>query len=170
MMYGEELIRSLRDEIKLMEDAISNRWDRIEAGLTDMDDCFISHRVEERGIRENEAKIALIEDGGCMWFREYATLDGELVDACWCNTKYGMKLRAKMPDGSVVWTTARTEKGLAKKGLRKVECLRPAWFRFSSSHSGMLGVYTGRYVPFPSDVNYATGEPAKSEPVEIRYI
>ena len=49
--------------------------------------------------------------------------------------------------------TATTAKGLAKKGLKQVECLRPAWYKFSSSHSGMLGVYTGDYVPFPSDIN-----------------
>lgn len=50
------------------------------------------------------------------------------------------------------------------------ECKRPAWFKFSSGNSGMLGVYTGEYVPFPSDVNYATGELATVEPVEIRDI
>ena len=49
-----------------------------------------------------------------------------------------------------------------------VECKRPAWFKFSSGNSGMLGVYTGTYVMFPSDVNYATGETAPSEPIEIR--
>ena len=168
MVYGDELIAKLEREITLMKNAISNRIDRINACETDWDDCFISQRCEERGISNNEAKIALIKDGGCSWFLEYATLDGQLVDAHWCNTKYGWRLRVKMPNGDVVWSSADTPKGLAKRGLKKVECKRPAWFKFSSSGSGMFGVYTGSYVLFPSDVNYATGEDAPIEPLEMR--
>jgi len=168
MKYGKELVEQLQTEIDRLKESISNRYDRIDAGWTDMDDCFISQRCEERGIRNNEEKINLINNGGCLWFAEYATLDNQLVNAHWCNTQYGYSLRAEMPDGKVVWTTAHTQKGLAKKGLKQVECKRPAWYKFSSSHGGMLGVYTGDYVPFPSDINYATGEPASSEPIEIR--
>lgn len=168
MKYGKDLVAQLEQEINLMQEAIKNRYERIDAGLTDIDDCFISQRCEERGIANNKDKIDLINNGGCLWFPEYATLDGQLVKAHWCNTKFGYSLRAEMPDGRVVWTTASTQKGLAKKGLKQVECKRPAWFKFTSGQSGMLGVYSGSYVPFPSDVNYATGEPATSEPLEIR--
>lgn len=170
MKYGKELVEQLEREIDRLEKSISNRIDRINSLDTDWDDCFISQRCEERGIQNNQDKIDLINRGGCEWFPEYATLDGKLVDAHWCSTKFGYSLRAKMPDGSVVWTTATTAKGLAKKGLKKVECKRPAWFAFHSSQRGMLGVYTGSYVMFPSDVNYATGEPAPVEPLEIREI
>lgn len=169
MKYGMELVEGLRQEIERMQASIRERAERIEAGVTDIDDCFISQRCEERGIRNNRQKIDLIlNDGGLAWFTEYATLDGTLINARWCNTRFGSSLRAEMPDGSVVWTTATTQKGLAKKGLKMVECRRPAWFAFRSSASGMLGVYAGDYVPFPSDINYATGEPASAEPVEIR--
>ena len=168
MKYGDDLVAQLEAEIRLMQKAISNRMKRISDGMTDLDDCFISQRCEERGIRNNKDKIDLIKDGGCAWFPEYATLDGQLVDAHWCNTKFGYTLRAKMPDGSVVWTTANTAKGLAKKGLKKIECKRPAWYAFKSAHGGMLGVYTGDYVLFPSDYNYATGEAAPTERLEIR--
>ena len=168
MKYGNELIKELESEIELLQKSIKNRQERIDLGWTDIDDCFLSERCETRGISECKNKIELIKNGGCMWFTEYATLDGKLVNAHWCNTKYGLKLRAVMPDGTVVWTTADTAKGLAKKGLKRVECLRPAWYKFSSGASGLLGVYSGSYVPFPSDVNYATGEPASSEPIEMR--
>ena len=168
MMYGEELVKNLEAGIMRMRSAIHDRMDRIDAGMTDWDDCFISQRCEERGIQLNKDKIDLIKDGGCAWFREYATLDGQLVNARWCNTRFGTSLRAEMPNGEVVWTTALTAKGLAKKGLKMVECKRPAWFKFSSGNSGMLGVYTGSYVLFPSDVNYATGEQASAEPLEVR--
>lgn len=167
MKYGMELVEQLEREIARNQKAISDRIDRIMDGSTDWDDCFISQRCEERGIDNNREKIQLIKDGGCAWFEEYATLDGVLVNARWCNTKFGSSLRAEMPDGSIVWTTAGTAKGLAKKGLKKVRCLRPAWYAFGSSNSGMLGVYTGSYRLFPSDVNYATGEPAAVEPIAI---
>ena len=168
MKYGKELIEQLQDEIARMEKSGRERWERINNMDTDIDDCFISMRCEDRGIANNKSKSDLIKDGGCAWFIEYATLDGVLVDAYWCHTKFGDSLRVKMPDGSVVWTTATTTKGLAKKGLKKVECKRPAWFAFHSSQRGMLGVYTGEYVMFPSDVNYATGEAASVDPIEIR--
>ena len=170
MIYGIELITRLEDEIAIMQKSRDERFERISRMETDFDDCFISERCEERGINVNREKIALIKDGGCAWFTEYATLDGVLVNARWCNTRYGSSLRAEMPDGSVVWTTAYTDKGLAKKGLKRVQCLRPAWYAFHSSNGGMLGVYTGNYDLFPSDVNYATGEPAADEPIEIRDI
>ena len=168
MKYGQELVKELEQEIAKLQDSVSNRYYRIAAGMTDIDDCFISDRCEQRGIQLAKDKINLINDGGCSWFTEYATLDGQLVNAVWCNTKYGYTLRANMPDGSVVWTTAYTAKGLARKGLKRVECRRPAWYCFKSSNSGMLGVYTGDYVLFPSDVNYATGEDAEDMPLEVR--
>lgn len=167
-MYGMELIAQLEKEIATYKAIMADRQRRIDAWQTDEDDCFISQRCDERGINLAKDKIALIKDGGCMWFTEYATLDGKIVNARWCNTRYGSSLRAEMPDGTVVWTTATTAKGLARKGLKMVECLRPAWFAFHSSHGGMMGVYTGDYVPFPSHTNYATGEAASDEPIEIR--
>ena len=168
MRYGQELIQDLEREIVRLQESISNRMDRINEGMTDMDDCFISQRCETRGIDTARRKIALINDGGCAWFREYATLDGQLVDARWCRTQYGSSLRVEMPDGKVIWTKAMTAKGLAKKGIKRVMCKRPAWFKFSSSGCGMLGAYTGDYVLFPSDMNYATGEEAEAEPLEIK--
>lgn len=167
MKYGQELIEMLEAEITSYENAMADRSRRIADWQTDEDDCFISQRCNERGLALAKDKIRLIKDGGCMWFPEYATLDGTLIKANWCHTKFGHSLRAEMPDGSVVWTTADTPKGLAKKGIKKVLCKRPAWFAFHSSASGMLGVYSGSYVPFPSDFNYATGEYASAEPVEI---
>lgn len=168
MRYGQELIEALEKDIELTQKSIANRFERVNEGITDWDDCFVSHRCDERSLNLNRDKIDLIKDGGCAWFPEYATLDGQPVEARWCNTRFGTSLRAVMPNGEVVWTTATTAKGLAKKGLKAVECKRPAWFAFHSANSGMLGVYTGSYVLFPSDVNYATGEAASAEPLEIR--
>ena len=168
MLYGQDLINQLQKIIETTKTAMTDRQKRIANWETDEDDCFISMRVDERGLSLANAKIELIKDGGCAWFEEYATLDGQLVNAHWCNTKFGYSLRVEMPDGQVVWTTSCTKKGLAKRGLKKVECRRPAWYCFSSPYSGMLGVYNGSYNLFPSDWNYATGERAGSEPLEMR--
>jgi hypothetical protein len=169
MKYGTELIESLEDAIARDRASIADRSQRIADGLTDIDDCMTSQRNDERNIANAQAKIALIRNGGCAWFPEYATLDGTLVSARWCDTRFGRKLRVEMPDGSVVWTAATTAKGLAKVGLKSVECKRPAWFKFGTgSGGGMLAVYTGSYVLIPSDVNYATGEAASADPIEIR--
>lgn len=168
MAYGKELIAELEGDIKRTQEAIARRQEHIDNCDFDWDDCFVSQHFDDRAISVANQKINLLKNGGYDWFTEYQTLDGVLVDATWCNTKYGYKLRVKMPDGTIKWTTAETKKGLEKIGLRKVMCKRSAWFCFRSSGSGLAGAYCGSYVTFPSDTNYWTGEPAESEPVEIR--
>lgn len=168
MKYGRELIEQLERDIATHQRCMADRQRRIDEWQTDEDDCFISERCDQRGIEVARDKIKLIENGGTEWFVEYATLDGQLINAKWCNTRYGSKLRAEMPNGEVVWTSSFTEKGLAKRGIKLVDCRRPAWYAFKSPYGGMLGVYSGSYELFPSDFNYATGEAAADEPLEIR--
>ena len=168
MKYGAELIAELEADIKRTKEAQARRDEHLANCDFDLDDCFVSVRLDENSIRTAQDKIDLLRRGGCEWFTEYANLDGELVDANWCNTKYGWKLRVKYPNGDVKWTTADTKKGLAKLGLKKVMCLRPAWFTFRSAGSGLFGACMGSYVKFPSDINYATGEQAGDDPLEIK--
>lgn len=170
MKYGKDLIADLEKDIARFEEALKERDARISAGETYIDDCVVSVRVEEQAITLAKKKIELIKNGGCRWFREYATTDGKIVEAKWVRTKYGPSLRVVMPNGEIVWTTATTKKGLARKGLKPVDCLRPAWYRFRSSGSGIMGFYTGSYVEFPSATNYATGEEAPEEPIIIQEV
>ena len=121
MLFGADLIKSLEKENEMLMNSIDDRRKRIDDGWTDMDDCFISQRVEERGIRNNNDKIALIKSGGLHWFRELATADGIPVESRWVETRFGSTRRVEMPDGSVVWTSSLTDKGLARKGLKKSE-------------------------------------------------
>lgn len=167
MKYGAELIAQLEAENVRLQAAREDRAQRVAAWQTDEDDCFLSERVEARTISTNRAKIDLLRRGGLAWFQEYVTTDGEPVEARWCDTRYGCRLRVVFPGGRVVWTSAETPRGLARLGLRKVWAQRPAWFAFRSSASGLMGVYSGAYVLFPSDTNYATGEPAPAAPVRI---
>ena len=170
MLYGKELIKSLENTIERNKEIIGNRIDRINNGSTDMDDCFVSQHFDDMAITEAKRKIELINDGGTAWFDEYATLDGQLVEYTECITQYGWTRRFEMPNGEVVFTSAHTAKGLAKKGLKMVRCLRPAWYEFKAHGTGLMGAYAGDYELVPSDVNYATGEDTSTEPIKIEEI
>lgn len=166
--YGQALIERLEAQRETIKKQIADREGRIARWETDEDDCFISMKVDSDSLSQIDMKLHLLRNGGTSWFCEYATLDGTLINARWCSTKYGTRLRAVMPNGEVVWTSSATAKGLAKKGIKRVLCKRPAWVRFYSGDSGMMGVMTGSYGEFKSDVNYATGETASAEPIEIK--
>lgn len=170
MLYGVELIKSLENEKALIRENQRNREKRIANWETDEDDCFISIRCDDRNSHLIDDKIQLIQDGGCHWFVEYQSTSGvHEKKHNWFENKFGgWSLRVELMDGTVVYTSADTEKGLAKKGLKKVLALRPAWYAFHSSQRGMMGVYSGEYVLFPSSVNYATGEDATVEPLEVK--
>ena len=170
MLYGAELIKSLENEKARIQKNQLDRSQRIANWETDEDDCFISIRCDERASHLCDDKIRLIKDGGCHWFVEYQSTAGvHELKHCWFENKFGgYSLRVELVDGTVIYTSADTEKGLAKKGLKKVLALRPAWYAFHSSQRGMMGVYSGEYVLFPSDVNYATGENAPLAPLEVK--
>lgn len=165
--YGQELIESLMRKREVIEARIANRRDRIDTWQTDEEDCFISMKVDADALSQIDMKLYLLRNGGTSKFREYATLDGKIVNARWCNTKYGWKLRVVMPNGEVIWTSSDTKNGLAKRGLKQVICTRPAWIRFTTNDTGLNGVMSGYYTEFPSRFNYATGDVASDDPIEM---
>jgi len=71
MKYGEELIRELEAEIERYENQMSRRWDRINNGETDQEDCFVSMRVEER--RESRSRQLHRERGIQKHRRNFCT-------------------------------------------------------------------------------------------------
>lgn len=135
-------------------ECIRDRERRIANCEVESTDCFLSARADADRLRTIERQREILENGGLAWLWEYATLDNQLVEARWVDTRYGRKLVAEMPDGSTVWTTAQTAKGLAKKGLKEVRCLRPAWAESPRE------LWAAKW-------NRATGEDAAEEPVEI---
>ena len=137
------------------------RAERIARCEVEDSDCFLSMRAEDNQIAKIKARISIIKDGGCAWFVEYATLDGTLCDSSWVNTKYGYKLKVNMPNGEVVLTTAKTKKGLAKKGIKMVNVKRVAW---ADSGKGWFTPYS----VYPAKLNRATGEYTDGEPIEIK--
>lgn len=160
-MYGQELIDSLEQDIESLLASLADRRKRINEGRTDMDDCFVSETSDNQQLRGDRLKLALLRSGGLAWFSEVATLDGVVVPSKWIETAWGTRRCVTLPDGRVVWTSAQTADGLARHGLKAVLCLRPAWFN-------LKGGLEGSWTLFASEVNYATGEKAPSDPIQVQ--
>lgn len=167
-MNKKVTIESLEAEIARINKVIDSRNERIVNGETDEDDCFISIRVNENAIKEANLQIDIIKNGGTSWFDWYTDMNNvPCVDARWVDTKFGGSMVVNFADGRTVWTTAQTEKGLAKKGLKKVEARFPVWTKTYCHGSGMLGVFNSSVGTYRAELNRATGE-YHPEPYEIR--
>lgn len=135
---------------------IHSRAERIANCEVESSDCALSMMADRQMVALCEKQIELL-DGNCeAWFVGYSTLDGEIVDARWVDTRYGRKLVADMPDGETVWTTADTEKGLAKRNLKKVMVKRTAWAKLQSNGSSLASGCS--VVVYPACLNRTTGE------------
>lgn len=154
IVTADEITRN----IERVRESQRDRAERIARCEVEDTDCFMSIMGDRKALDLYEKQLEILNDGGCAWFTEYATLDGELVEARWVETRYGTKLVAEMPNGETVWTTATTDKGLAKRGLRKVRVKRAAWADFGSSWANV----------YPAKWNRATGEEVEG-PVAIEW-
>lgn len=148
-------IEMLNNERERVLEVIRDRAERINRCEVDDTDCFMSARADRKHLDRIDRQIKLLENGCCEWFTEYATLDNQLCKSKYCKTKYGYTNRVEMPDGSIVWTSARTEKGLAKHGLKEVRVKRVAWI----DYDGL----------FPAKLNRATGEYSEDNIIEIKW-
>lgn len=151
-LFGEELRKSIEEEKAALQAAIDRRSERIANWETDEDDCFISQRVEESGIRNCDMRLNILDGDGCMDFEGWFDPEGKEVYVRYVNTRFG---------GAYVWNGifASSEKALMKKtGLTKKTIRVPAWTKFSSPYSGMMGVYCGSYEMVRWHTNMVTGE------------
>lgn len=151
-VYGDELKRAIINQKQRLSDAIDRRAERIANWETDEEDCFVSQRVEENGIRECEMQLAILDGDGCMDFNAWFDADGKEVYVRWVNTRYG---------GAYVWNGifASSEKALAKKtGLTRKVIRVPAWTKFSTPYNGLYGAYCGSYEIVRWHTNMKTGE------------
>ncbi len=169
-MYGKDLEMELMEDLKRFKTIALDREKRIDDGMTDYDDCFVSIQSESIGKQKTEMKLNILQNDGFSWFEEFATLDGALCKSALCETRYGFRWRIETPDGQVIWTSAETKKGLARIGLKKMLCKRPAWVKYEGFGTGLAGALNGTCVVFPSNTNFATGLPADREPIEIREV
>ena len=161
MKTGKELIKSLKEEIQHTKDLISDRHKRINEGLTDMDDCFVSQRSNDLNVSLNEAKISILENGGLWSFEALYFEDGMLASdkivsskygSCWVLTdeaeaRYGKRFVGLLKDATY-----------KKKGFKRGDIEKSAWATYSSNGTGMMGAYMASVKIFPSHTNYFTGK------------
>lgn len=149
-------VDELKAQRKRITEAQRSRAQRIANCEVEEIDCALSVRADRDMLNLIDAQIELLNNGCTAWFEEYATIDGRLVDGRWVDTRYGMKLVCEMPNGETVWTTANTQKGLARRGLKKVMVKRVAWAKLMSNGNSIAsGCYVKRY---PAHLNRLTGE------------
>lgn len=160
-----EQIAELEATIQRNKDAMADRAERIRLGYTDMDDCFVSQRIEEKSIEMAQMQIELLKSGGTHEFITYFDENGNELTHSFIADKYrygGSVLVIKFPDGrKPVFQSLGVkdlEKCLAKKGIRKGKSSRPAWVKFFAGGTGMYGAYMARPGYYEAAFNRVTGE------------
>lgn len=151
-VYGEELKAAILKHKQTLIDAIERREERIRNWETDEDDCFLSERVEESGIRECNIQLEILSGDGMMDYEGWFDEDGNEVHVRWVHTRYG---------GACVWNGifASSEKALMNKtGLTKKKIRVPCWTKFCTPYSGLMGAYCGSYELVRWHTNMVTGE------------
>lgn len=151
-LFGEELKSAIIAQKQRMIENIEDRRERINNWQTDEDDCFLSQRVDERGIHECNMQLDILGGDGCMDFDGWFDADGNEVRVKWVQTRYGC---------ACVWNGvfASSEKALQKKtGLTRKTIRVPVWTKFCPSGSGLAGVYGGSIQTVRWHTNMVTGE------------
>lgn len=159
---AQRRIESLRKEIEDKRALMADRQQRIAAGQTDMEDCFVSERSNQQAIDLANTKIEILENGGLAEFDCLRDLEtGEVVSTKRLKGQWGWCWRiddahvAKF--GKFVGDASR-ESTYTRKGLKSGTCMLPAWACFDTYGTGMAGAYSAFVKVFPSNKNYAIEE------------
>ena len=165
MKYGKKLLKSLKDSLKHNEETRKERFKRIGNGETDIDDCFVSMRVNEMSDQTIDSKIAILENKGLYEFDTLLDIKtNEDTGARVVNGAYGLCWR--LSDEYVEKTgckqfisIAKKESTYAKKGLKTGTAKLPAWVCNKSFGTGLVGaLYQSQVHIFRSSINYWTGK------------
>jgi len=151
-LYGSDLKDQLIKDRQRILDTMAERNSRINQGVTDYDDCFMSIKVEQGRLSEIDMQLKILASDGLR--NEEALFDenGNEVSMRWVSTKYGTRIVANGIFASSV-------KALIKKTGFELKTIRvPCWTRFVTSGSGLCGVYSGSYIMDRWHTNMVTGE------------
>ena len=156
-IYGKELAEAIRASIKQTQEIMAERASRIASGQTDMDDCFLSQRIEDQSMGEYDMQLRILEGDGFI-------TEEVCVDADDNEYRVGSFINQWRRDTYVVTVNgqkfyASSKKALCKKSgliLKRVKV--PAWTRFCTNGKGLCGVYSGSYQIVRWHTNMVTGE------------
>ena len=151
-VFGTELAREIEKQKQRYIDAIEDRQRRINNWETDEDDCFMSQRVEERGIHECNMQLEILQGDGTMPFDAVKDQEGNEVYVRWVQTRFGVACVGRGVFASSI-------KALCKKtGWHTEEIRVPVWTKLCSGWSGLYGAYTASVERVRWHTNMVTGE------------
>lgn len=161
-MKGQELLDSLRKSIDDIHDNMNNRAERIEEGSTDMDDCFVTQRIEETFISIDRMKIGILENKGLSSFQCLRDINtDEIVSIKIIDGKFGpchLIMDEFVEKFGRFVGCAKREETYNKKGLKTSQFETSAWVGYQTNQGGMMGAYTAIPQIYMSRKNYWTGE------------
>ena len=151
-VYGAELAREIEAQKQRYITAIEDRQRRINNWETDEDDCFMSQRVEERGIHECNTRLEILKGDGTMPFEAVIDQEGNEVYVRNVHTRFGWAYVGR-------GIFANSIKALCKKtGWHTEEIRVPVWTKLCSGGSGLYGAYTASVECVRWHTNMVTGE------------
>ena len=151
-LFGAELTESIKKKIEHYEELLRNRAERIALGMTDMDDCFLSDKIERTSIQEAKLQLEILSGDGCEERDVIIDEDGKDVGARWVQTRYGNRITAR-------GIYASSAKALCKKtGWSEDKRRIPVWTKWIPCGSGLAGAYSGYYAKVRWHTNMKTGE------------
>ena len=153
-VFGAELAKQIEKHRQCLVDAQDRRDERIGAGWTDEDDCFLSIRVEQQGIRECDMQLEILKGDGLMDVDAIFDENGKEVGVHSFPNKWGRISYV----GHGIFASS-IDALLKKTGWINKTIRVPVWTKFcAGSGGGMCAVYTGtiRYVRWHT--NMVTGE------------
>lgn len=122
----------------------------------DLNDCFVSHKLDQEEIRACDMQLKILKNGGVWTFKGYTDLDGNLLSTSTFTNKFGGLTTAyyNPVTDTTIYSSANTAKGLLKKGIKPVDYEAPAWAKVRSGN--MFGQFYA--VIYEAKYNRCTGE------------
>lgn len=157
MIYGEQLLNELREELAAHRARARADWER--RCEEQSDDCamLIHGRSDDLTEALLKTKITILEAGGVQAFDYWVDPSGERVNVRAVHTRYGLCNRVGDDETGFFASDAK----LAKLGYKKLKEVCAAWAAVSSGggrgFSGLLNCFIST---FKSRVNYYTGDDA----------
>lgn len=152
MKTESEILEQIQD----VKNRMAERRERISNGETDMDDCFVSDRLNSLEIQRLETELEVVRNGGVSDFPAIFDLEtGELVSSKIVNGRYGacfvIEDDAKANKfGRFVSATLARDSSYTNKGLKIGSVELPARVTTRANGSGMAGAYCSTVTIIPA--------------------